>query len=822
MTSKKEMPKNYDLKNVESFWMNKWVEDAVYSFSASSGDKVFTIDTPPPTVSGKMHIGHSFSYSHEDFIARFKRMRGFKVFYPFGTDDNGLPTDKLVEKTRKIRSKDYSREEYLDICFDTIESLRPDFILDWKRLGMSCDFSNSYSTISKEVQKISQKAFIDLYKKGLLYRKETPVSWCPTCRTAIAQAEFENVEMTSHFNDIVFKSGADDLVVATTRPELLPACVALFYNPGDSRYTHLKGKFARVPLFDYEVPILTDDSVDMDKGTGLMMCCTFGDKDDIEKWYNHKLPLRIAFTPDGKLNSRGGPYEGLTIRDAREKIISDLESAGLLLASKPITHAVNVHERCGTEVEYIHTSQWFISILDHKEELIELADKINWHPEHMKARYVHWVKNLNWDWCISRQRHFGIPFPVWYEKDSGNIILADEDQLPVDPLTSKPKNYDGDPSNLVPEKDVMDTWATSSLTPMIALSWLSNPEFFKSNFPMSLRPQAHDIIRTWAFYTIVRAFYHENNIPWNDIMISGFVLDPKGNKMSKSRGNTVSPQVMIEKYGADALRYWAAGSKLGEDIPFMEKDLQTGKKTVNKLWNASRFALMHLSDFDSSSLKDFSADKLYLTDKWLLSKLQNIIRDATIAFENYEFSKSKLLIDNFFWNVFCDYYLEIIKERLYNPDAFGVDKRLSAQFTLYKSLNAVLKLFAPILPFVTEEIYQYSFASDEGFKSIHLSSWPEVDDSLIDDSAESIGDKLVAIVSHVRKAKSSANLSLKAPLKKLVIECSDKDKALFKSLLIDLKGSTRAEVVEFSKLEVGDEIADGLKVSLEFDPVKKD
>ncbi len=802
-----EMPKRYDPKATEKKWKDVWEKKGLYNYENAKGDKDFSIDTPPPTVSGKMHIGHSFSYSHEDFIARFKRMTGHKVLYPFGTDDNGLPTDKLVEKTKKVRSKDFPRDEYLDLCYNTIKELRPDFIEDWKILGMSCDFSKPYSTISKEVQKISQKGFIDLYKKGLLSRKESPVSWCPQCQTAIAQAEFENVEMTSHFNDIIFKSGAEELVIATTRPELLPACVGLFYHPDDERYQHLKGKSASVPLFDYEVPILEDASVDKEKGTGLMMCCTFGDKEDIEKWHNHKLPLKIVFTNDGRLNYYAKKYEGLRIVEARKEIRKDLEEAGLLISSKQIVHPVNVHERCGTEVEYAHTSQWFINVLDHKQELIDAADWIVWHPKHMKSRYIHWVENLNWDWCISRQRHFGIPFPVWYEKGSNNIVLPEEDELPVDPLIYTPKNYKGDPKDLIPERDVMDTWATSSLTPMIALDWADDSEGFRKRFPMSLRPQAHDIIRTWAFYTIVRALYHEKSIPWENIMVSGFVLDPKGNKMSKSRGNTIAPQDMIEKYSADALRYWAAGSRLGDDLPFMEKDLQTGQKTITKLWNASRFTLMHLEGYDGKE-----PEKLLLTERWLLSKLQRIIKESTETFENYEYARTKALVDNFFWNTFCDYYLEITKDRIYNPDKFGDDAKTSAQYGLSQALLAVLKLFAPIMPYITEEIYQYGFSEKEGHESIHMSSWPELDERLIDEEAEGIGDKLVAIIASVRKKKSEANLSLKTPLKRLVIECSDSDKALFEDMMVDLKGPTRAETVEFATAD--ENIMDGLKISV--------
>ncbi|MBN1275721.1 valine--tRNA ligase [Candidatus Woesearchaeota archaeon] len=787
----KELPKTYDFKASERKWKEAWEANKTYAFDRKSNKPVYSIDTPPPTVSGKMHIGHSFSYAHEDFIARFHRMRGKNVFYPFGTDDNGLATDRLVEKTKKVKAKSMKREDYLSLAHRTVQEILPGFIEDWKTLGMSCDFTNPYSTISEAVQKASQKGFLELHKKGLVYRKETPVSWCPHCQTAIAQAEFENVDMTSHFNDIIFKSGAEDLIVATTRPELLPACVGLFYHPADERYQHLKGSFAKVPLFGHEVPIIADETVAMDKGTGLMMCCTFGDKEDIEKWHKYDLPLRVVITKDGRMNETTGTYAGTTLKEARNAIKEDLEREGLLISSKPITHPVNVHERCGTDIEFLNTYQWFVNVLDHKQALIKAADDIDWHPPHMKTRYVHWVENLNWDWCISRQRHFGIPFPVWYTND-GDVILPREEQLPIDPLTDRPAGHQGE---LIPEHDVIDTWATSSLTPQLALGWADNNPLFKKAFPMDVRPQAHDIIRTWAFYTITRGVYHEKKAPWKHIMISGFVLDPKGNKMSKSRGNVINPQDVMDKYGADALRYWAAGSKLGDDQPYMEKDVQTGAKTVNKLWNASRFALMQLADYDGTKPK-----ALLATDKWMLSKLQRIIKESTATYESYEYAKAKSLVDNFFWNTFCDHYLEIIKDRIYNPSTRGEDAKRSAQHALHRSLQTILKLFAPIMPYVTEEIYSYAYAKDEK-DSIHTSDWPAYEEKLMDEAAEQSGDALTEVVNHVRRKKSEANVSLKTPVTTLALP-----RALQKALRPveeDLKAVTNAQTITYE----GDELA---------------
>ncbi|MBR9692743.1 valine--tRNA ligase, partial [Candidatus Woesearchaeota archaeon] len=699
-------------------------------------------------------------------------------------DDNGLPTERLVEKEKKVRAKDFTRDEFRLLCLDYVNETKPEFIADWVRLGMSCDFSISYSTIDPHCQKTGQKSFLDLYKKGLLSRKETPVAWCPACQTAIAQAEFENIDMTSHFSDIIFKEGGKDHVIATTRPELLPACVALAYHPSDKRYKDCKGKFAKVPLFDYDVPFIADEDADPEKGTGLMMVCTFGDKEDIEKWYKHKLPLKVVLTKDGRMNEHAPGYEGLKIKEARVKIIEALKEKKLLIRQEEITHAVNVHERCATPIEFLKTPQWFISLLDKKEELLEAADKINWYPEHMKVRYLHWVENLNWEWCISRQRYYGVPFPVWYTKD-GEIVVADEKDLPVDPMTSMPKGK----KDLTPEEDVFDTWMISSVSPQIALDWVGDKkDEMKRLYPMSMRPQAHDIIRTWAFYTIVKGIYHHKQVPWKDIVISGHVLDPKGNKMSKSRGNVVNPQDVIEKYSADALRFWAAGVKLGDDLPYMEKDIQTGQKTVTKLWNAMKFSIMHLEDYQG-----FEGEVAVL-DRWLLSKFNKIVKDCTENFDKYEYSKTKLEAEKFFWQVFCDNYLELVKDRLYEPEKYGEDT-LSAKHTLYSVSVGILKLFAPIMPHITEELYQLYYRSVDGKRSIHTSEWPVYREELDDEEAEAVGDEVIKIVAAVRKFKSEKQLSMKAPLKKLKITT----KLNLAVVETDILAVTHAETLEHKK-----------------------
>ena len=769
------MDKRYDT-SAEQKWMQRWHDEQLYVCTPEEAE--FTIDTPPPTVSGRMHIGHACSYSQEDFYARFWRMKLGKVFYPFGTDDNGLPTERLVERTKRVKSTSMTRKEFRELCLQTVQELRPEFVQDWKRIGMSCDFHDMYSTIDKEAQRVSQKSFLDLYKKGKVYRKETPVAWCVTCQTAIAQVEFDNVDLTSHFNDVIFTMKDKDLMISTTRPELIPACVALAAHPDDDRYAGLKGKHAQVPLCDYEVPIIYDEDVALDKGTGLMMVCTFGDKEDVEKWHKHKLPLRIIFTNDGKLNDLT-PYEGMKIREARKQILSDLDEAGFLKDQKQITHPVNVHERCGTEIEFLKTSQWFVRVMDAKEELLEAGRKMEWHPDHMRVRYEHWVENLNWDWCISRQRYYGVPFPVWFK--DGEIIVADESQLPVDPIVDRPKGVDDD-VDLVPDTDVMDTWATSSVSPEIALGGTEL-------IPMSLRPQAHDIIRTWAFYTIVKSLFNYEEIPWTNVAISGFVTDPKGRKMSKSKGNVVNPQEVLEQYPADAVRFWAAGAKLGDDIPYMEKDLVTGKKTINKLWNASRFVLMHLEEFDGY------AGELQVMDRWLLDKYNALVTTCTKAFESYDHSKAKLAVDTFFWNDFCDNYLEIVKSRLYDP--VTPEEKQSAQHTLSIVLEGILKLFAPIMPFVTEEIHSHF---KEG--SIHASAWPEPNERWEDLTARNVGEDIVRAVQAVRKHKSEQQMSMRDPIPVLTVQ-STHDIALAKR---DLEGVTKAEKIVFKAGEFKVEI----------------
>lgn len=773
------MAKNdFDFRETENKWKTFWDEEKLYSSKNLTSKTIYSVDTPPPTVSGAMHIGHAFSYAQQDFIVRFKRMSSGNVFYPFGTDDNGLPTERLVEKLNQVKSKEMGRTEFIELCLKTLKNILPQFIQDWKDLGISCDFNRVYSTIDDDSRKIAQKGFIDLYKNKHVYKKKFPTIWCPECQTSIAQAELEDKESKSLFSTLKFLVGKEVLPIATTRPELLGACVAVFVNPKDKRYKKYVGKKAIVPLFNMEVPIFEDESAQIDKGTGAMMICSYGDRFDVDAINRFKLVPKLIVEKNGRLNVKG--YEGLLIKEARKQILEDLKIKNLIIEQKEINHIVNVHDKCGTNIEFIEADQWFIKILDIKKELIKQADKINWYPEFMKKRYVNWVNGLEWDWSISRNRHFGIPIPVWECSKCGEIILAEEKQLPVDPLVLA-KICPNCKTKAIPEKMVLDTWATSSMSPVIA----SNLVDGKIKLPFSLRPQAHDIIRTWAFYTIVRAYLHENKVPWKDIVISGNV-SMGGEKMSKSKGNVVDPRKVLEEYGADALRFWAAGSKLGMDLDYQENDLIAGKKIVNKLLNASKFVFMNLKDYDGKK----KPKGLEPIDELFLKRLNNLIQSVNASFENYEYSRAKQEVEQFFWKDFCDNYLEIVKKRVYQGEG---NKRLSAQYTLYTSLLSIIKLFAPIMPFITEEIYQENFKKNEKDKSIHSSQFPDSKENKI---KEDSWNQILEIISNIRQEKSKNQKPMNA---ECIIILTKEQMICVKGILEDLKNVMNAKEINEDK-----------------------
>ncbi|MEK6914400.1 MAG: valine--tRNA ligase [Nanoarchaeota archaeon] len=771
----------YDHKEIEKKILEFWDKNKIYKFDIKKGEP-FSIDTPPPTVSGKMHIGHAFSYSQQDFVARYKRMKE-NVFYPFGTDDNGLPTEKLIEKIKNVKSKKMSRADFIKLCLETLKEITPEFIQDWKNLGISADYDLYYSTINENSRRISQEYFIDLYKKNLIYKASFPTIWCPECQTPIAQAELEDKEKDSQF--VFIKARLEDnstITYATTRPELLYACVCISFHKDDKRYKMLIGKKAKIPISNKWVPIITDEFAKMDFGTGAVYWCPYGDKKDVEFLARHpEFNPTPLIEKDGTLNKNAKEYYGLKINEARKKIIEDLKIIGAIEKIEPIHHVANTHDKCGTEIEFITTEQWFIKILDKKNQLIKQGNKIKWHPEYMRKRYENWINGLEWDWIISRERHFGIPIPLWECKDCNNIIIPNKKELPIDPLEIKRlcpkcKKY------AKAEEKVLDTWTTSSLTPQIT-SYLSKN---KIEIPYSLRPQAHDIIRTWAFYTIIRSLYHENKIPWKEIMISGFVT-LNGQKMSKSKGNIIQPQIILEKYGADALRFWAASSKLGEDLDYQEKDIITGKKTINKLINASKFIFMNLNNY-----KPNKKTKLELIDKLFLNKLNNLIIETTENFEKYEYSKAKLEIEKFFWNDFTSNYIEIVKKRIYNETG---DRKTSARYTLYHSLLTILKLIAPIMPFITEEIYQKYYKENEKTESVHLTKWPENKKTENSD----ILDLFIDILSKIRQEKS---LKQKPMNSEIILTITKENKLKLKKIIKDLQEVSNAKEIKEGKFKV--------------------
>ncbi len=785
------LPKRYNAGNSEQHWQEFWQENRIFRFDPDSRKPLYSVDTPPPTVSGMIHMGHVFSYVQAEVMARYHRMLGKEVFYPFCFDDNGLPSERFTEKEKKVRAQDMKRSEFVKLCLEITKGAEEMFRDIWTRFGFSCDWDLLYTTIDPWVQRISQRSFLDLQDKGFIYRKESPTLWCPECQTAVAQAETEDKEFPSVFHDLQFPLADDSgfISIATTRPELLPACVAVFVNPEDDRWKSLIGRKARIPVFDHEVEILGDDKVDVEKGSGIVMCCTFGDTTDIEWWKSYSLNLRIVLDERGHMNDKTDFLEGMYWKKARKVLLNKLDEYGFLTDSKDITHAVNVHERCGTPLEYLVNRQWFIRILDKKEELIEKGNQINWYPPHFKVRFDHWVKNLKWDWCISRQRFYGVPFPVWFCNDCETPFFANEKDLPVDPLDTSPNEPCGNcgGTNFRPESDVLDTWATSSLTPQINAKWGETDE--RDILPMTLRPQAHDIIRTWAFYTITKAHLHSDDIPWNDVMISGHALNPARQKMSKSKGNIAGdPIAALKEFSADELRYWACSSKLGTDVVFSRDVLGDGRRLVNKLFNATKFA--------ASRLEGYTGDpeaELLPFDRWILSKLSGAVKKATAGMQIYEYSTCVREAETFFWKKLCDNYLEIVKGRLY-----GEDDRLkqAAQHALCKVLYGSLQLFAPVLVHITEELYQAIFKDFEGFDSIHITPWPNSD--FVDVVSEKYGDMALLIIEEARKYKSENDLSMATQLEKIVVSVPEEDMEVLRTFESDLLNVTRTDTIIWS------------------------
>ncbi|MEV5497162.1 valine--tRNA ligase [Nonomuraea fuscirosea] len=802
------MPQKPTLDGLEQVWVARWEEEGTYRFDRSRPrEQVYAIDTPPPTVSGSLHVGHVFSFTHTDIMARYQRMIGKAVFYPIGWDDNGLPTERRVQNVYGVRcdpSLPYdpgftppdkpgkrdisiSRRNFVELCQQLTAIDEQAFEEVWRRVGLSVDWSLLYTTISDESRAVSQRAFLRNLLRGEAYLAEAPTLWDVSFRTAVAQAELEDREWPGAFHKISFYGEKGPVYIETTRPELIPACVALVAHPDDERYQELFGTSVLTPLFGVEVPVLAHRLAEPDKGTGIAMICTFGDITDVTWWRELHLPTRPVIGWDGRLlpeppdGVEAEPYKelaGKTVHSARERIVELLRESGDLEGEpRPVQRTVKFYEKGDKPLEIVTTRQWYIRNGGRDEELrrrlLERGRELTWHPPHMRVRYDNWVEGLTGDWLISRQRFFGVPFPVWYPIDESGQpvhdapILPTEDMLPVEPSSDVPPGYTEDqrgvPGGFMADPDVMDTWATSSLTPQIAGRWGSDDDLFRRVFPADLRPQAHEIIRTWLFSTVVRAHYEFGSLPWSDVAISGWILDPDRKKMSKSKGNVVTPIDLLEQHGSDAVRYWAANGRYGVDTTFDTGQLKVGRRLAIKILNASKFVLGLAADgaSDGASASDGGAAVVTeALDRAMLAALADVVKEATEAFEGYDHTRAIEAVERFFW-AFCDDYLELVKARAYESGPASA----SAHAALRQALDVLLRLFAPFLPFVTEEVWSWW---RDG--SVHHTSWPAVERGTGDPAVLSVASE---VLGQVRKAKSEAKLSMRAEVSRLTVWAPD-------------------------------------------------
>jgi valyl-tRNA synthetase len=807
------LPEKPTLEGLEAKWRARWDADGTYQFDRSrSRAGVYAIDTPPPTVSGSLHVGHVFSYTHTDVIARFQRMRGREVFYPIGWDDNGLPTERRVQNYFGVKcnpSLPYvpafdppaqpgkppvpvSRPNFIELCIRLTSEDERAFEDLWRQLGLSVDWTYRYTTVGPRAQRVSQASFLRLLANGLTYQVEAPTLWDVDFQTAVAQAELEDREQPGAYHRIRFAlaSGSSaGIEIETTRPELLPACVALVAHPDDERYRPLFGTDVVTPVFGVRVPVLAHPLAEPDKGSGIAMVCTFGDLADVTWWRELSLPVRAVIQRNGTLRpvswgSTGwesiepaaaqAAYDqvaGLSAVKARPKVVEFLRTEGSLIGDpRPVTHAVKFFEKGDRPLEIVTSRQWFIRTMESRDAMLSRGQELAWHPEYMRGRLENWVNGLAGDWCVSRQRFFGVPFPIWYPVgpdgaiDHSRPITPAEARLPIDPSTDVPEGYGaaqrGQPGGFVGDPDVMDTWATSSLTPQIAGGWLEDEDLFARVFPMDLRPQGHDIIRTWLFSTMLRTHLECATLPWTHAAVSGWVLDPERKKMSKSKGNVVTPKGLLEEYGSDGVRYWAASARPGTDTSFDPAQMKVGRRLAIKLLNASRFALLQIEP---------TGPVVEPLDRGMLTALARLVTDATEQFEQYDYARVLERTERFFWS-FCDDYLELVKARRYGdftPEGAG-----SANNAMREALSVLLRLFAPYLPFVTEEVWSWWQTG-----SVHRAPWPtglELTAAIggHDDGALSVLEETQGALAEVRRIRAGQKRGGKSVITSAVIPLS--------------------------------------------------
>jgi len=759
----------YNQKALEEKWQKKWQEMKIYHFDFDSKKKTYSIDVPPRYASGPLHAGHAVHYTHIDFAARYKRMRGYNVFFPLCFDVNGIPIEERVERKMNITRKDIDRHKFIKLCSDFAEKNIKTMTNQFMRLGESMDPSIFYQTNAEYYRRITQISFIELYNKDLIYKGKFPVNWCPRCMTAMADAEVIYSDRETKLNTIKFYFIKDQpeqilkfhgigkdgngvyIEIATTRPEMLPSCQIVAVHPNDERMLWLVDQTVKVPGFDKEVKIVEDDAVDPEFGTGIVMICTVGDKEDLNWVFKYKLPLEMSIDEEGKMTEICGKYQGMNIKDARKKVIEDLDKAGLLIKQETLDQNVGVCWRCKTPVEFINAEQWFLKTVDFKEMVLQQSDAMNWFPEFMKIRLEDWVNSLEWDWVISRQRYFATPIPLWECEECKEVVVARPKDCYVDPTVDKP------PIEKCPKcggslkgcEDVFDTWMDSSISPLYNAFWQRDKEKFKKMYPMSLRPQAHDIIRTWAFYTILRCTLLTDKKPFENIMMGGFILSEDGTPMHASLGNVIDPLQVIDEYGTDAFRCYAASCALGEDNSFRTKDVVRGTKLLRKLWNVEQFI--------SSVIKESKPEETELQDIdiWILTKYNKLVKKCTEQMDVFDYSQAMKETEYFLWHEVADHYIEMIKASIYEKKNIG-----SFKYVLYTIGLGLLKLFAPFFPHITEDIYQQNYKKFEDDESIHISSWPEPIETF--QEAKEAGELVKYYISTMRSRKSEQGIALNA------------------------------------------------------------